>query len=262
MRIAVCLSGQPRTWRQCYDTWNILFKDLKKNENLKEEDIEVDYFIHTWDFNSKPYSVWTKERWGIEGFIPPPSDYQSSDEILDYIKIIQPKQFLIESEAKSVSRKDTLDGRTQFLTNSWKWCPLSWASSQLYGIMMAGHLKKQYELDNGFRYDMCVRLRPDLYFNELNRKILAYEFSKPITKTIYSCHGYTTEEMPYNAIGDIFFYSDSETYDLITSLYNWLPQLDPFIFKSDVKLEEMLVYFARMFHIGVSKVKIDPEVRR
>jgi hypothetical protein len=127
---------------------------------------------------------------------------------------------------------------------------------------MAGHLKKQYELDNGFRYDMCVRLRPDLYFNELNRKILAYEFSKPITKTIYSCHGYTTEEMPYNAIGDIFFYSDSETYDLITSLYNWLPQLDPFIFKSDVKLEEMLVYFARMFHIGVSKVKIDPEVRR
>ena len=39
MKIAVCLSGQPRTWKQCYDTWNFLFNDLKKNENLKEKDI-------------------------------------------------------------------------------------------------------------------------------------------------------------------------------------------------------------------------------
>ena len=82
MKIAVCLSGQPRTWRQCYDTWNFLFKDLKKNENLRETDIEVDYFVHTWDFNSKPYSVWTRERYGIEGFQAPPSDHQTSDEIL------------------------------------------------------------------------------------------------------------------------------------------------------------------------------------
>jgi hypothetical protein len=262
MRIAVCLSGQPRTWRQCYDTWNFLFKELKRNENLRETNIEVDYFVHTWDFNSKPYSVWTRERYGIEGFQAPPSDHQTSDEILDYIKTIQPKQFLIESEAKSLSRKDILDGRTQFLTNSWKWCPLSWASSQLYGIMMAGQLKRQYELDNGFRYDMCVRLRPDLNFNELNRRILSVDWTPIKPKTIYSCHGYPIEEMPYDAIGDIFFYSDSETYDLISSLYNWLPQLDPFIFKPDVKLEEMLVYFARMFHIGTSKVKIDPEVVR
>ena len=170
MRIAVCLSGQPRTWRQCYDTWNFLFKELKRNENLRETDIEVDYFVHTWDFNSKPYSVWTRERYGIEGFQAPPSDHQTSDEILDYIKTIQPKQFLIESEAKSLSRKDEMDSRTQFRLNTTKWCPLSWASSQLYGIMMAGHLKRQYELDNGFKYDMCVRLRPDLYFNELNRR--------------------------------------------------------------------------------------------
>jgi hypothetical protein len=235
---------------------------LKKNKHLEDKNIEVDYFIHTWDFNSKPYSVWTRERWGIDGFIAPPADYQTSDEIFDYIKIIQPKNFLIESEVKSLSRKDMMDKRTQFRTDSIKWCPLSWASSQLYGIMMAGHLKKQYELDNGFRYDMCVRLRPDLNFNELNRKILSNEWTPIKPKTIYSCHGYATEEMPYDAIGDIFFYSDSETYDLISSLYNWLPQLDPFIFKPDVKLEEMLVYFARMFHIGSSKVKIDPEVIR
>jgi hypothetical protein len=262
MRIAVCLSGQPRTWKQCYDTWKFLFNDLKKNENLKEKDIEVDYFIHTWDFNSKPYSVWTKERYGIEGFLAPPVNYQTSDEISDYINTIKPTQFLIESAEKSASRKDIMDARTQFRLDTTKWCPLSWASSQLYGIMMAGQLKRQYELDNGFKYDMCVRLRPDLYFNELNRRILSVDWSPIKPKTIYSCHGYVSEEMPYDAIGDIFFYSDSETYDLISSLYNWLPQLDPMIFRDDFRIEEMLVYFARMFHIGSSKVKIDPEVRR
>jgi hypothetical protein len=128
--------------------------------------------------------------------------------------------------------------------------------------MVAGYLKKQYELDNGFRYDMCVRLRPDLHFDELNRRILGKEFTIPKPRTIYSCHGFQTDDMPYEAIGDIFFYSDSETYDLISSLYNWLPQLDPFIFRDDFRIEEMLVYFARMFHIGSSKVKIDPVVKR
>jgi hypothetical protein len=262
MKIAVCLSGQPRTWKQCFESWNLLFDTLKKNKDLEGKDVEVDYFIHTWDFNSKPYSVWTKERYGMEGFIAPPATHQSSEEISDYINTIKPIQFLIESEAKSLSLKDELDRRTQFRLETTKWCPLSWSASQLYGIMVAGYLKKQYELDNGFRYDMCVRLRPDLHFDELNRRILGKEFTIPKPRTIYSCHGFQTDEIPYDAIGDIFFYSDSETYDLISSLYNWLPQLDPFIFRDDFRIEEMLVYFARMFHIGSSKVKIDPEVKR
>ena len=262
MKIAVCLSGQPRTWRQCYESWNLLFKELKRNKNLEDTDIEVDYFIHTWDFNSKPYFVWTAERHGIDGFIPPPAEHQTSEEIIGYIQTIKPKNFLIESEIKSTSRKDIMDGRTQFRLDTIQWCPLSWASSQLYGIMMSGHLKKQYELENGFRYDMCVRLRPDLNFDELNRRILSVDWTPLKPKTIYSCHGNASEEMPYDRIGDIFFYSDSETYDLVSSMYNWLPQLDPSIFRPDFTIEEMFVYFARMFHIGTSKVKIDPEVRR
>ena len=136
MKIAVCLSGQLRTWKDAHKSWELMFDTLKNSPELDGEDIEVDYFVHTWDFNSKPYSVWTRERYGIEGFQAPPSDHQTSDEILDYIKTIQPKQFLIESEAKSLSRKDEMDSRTQFRLNTTKWCPLSWASSQLYGIMM------------------------------------------------------------------------------------------------------------------------------
>lgn len=262
MRIAVCLSGQLREWRQCYTSWNILFNELKKNPKLELEDIQIDYFVHTWDFNSKSYSVWTAERFGQQGFVEPPTDQQTSNEIEEFIKIIQPKKFIVENEEKSSSRKSKLDERTQFRLETYKWSPLGWAGGQLYSIMMAGHLKKQYELENGFRYDMCVRLRPDLYFDDLNRRIFVTDFVKPKPKTLYTCHGFPTDEMPHDGIGDIFFYSDSETYDVVSSLYNWLPQLDPFAFRYDFKIEEMLVYVARMFHIGASKIKIDPEVRR
>ena len=43
-RIAVCFSGQARTWRTAKD--NIL-----KYFDLSEQGCQVDFFIHTWDIN-------------------------------------------------------------------------------------------------------------------------------------------------------------------------------------------------------------------
>jgi len=43
-KIAVCLSGQARTWRTAKD--NIL-----KYFDLVEQGCEIDFFIHTWDIN-------------------------------------------------------------------------------------------------------------------------------------------------------------------------------------------------------------------
>ena len=43
-RIAVCFSGQARTWRTAKD--NIL-----KYFHLSEQGCQVDFFIHTWDNN-------------------------------------------------------------------------------------------------------------------------------------------------------------------------------------------------------------------
>ena len=49
MKIAVCLSGQLRTWKQCYETWNELFDQLRKSPQFMHEGITVDYFVHTWE---------------------------------------------------------------------------------------------------------------------------------------------------------------------------------------------------------------------
>jgi len=44
MRVALCISGQPRTWEKCYQNWidNIM------------PGVEKDIFFHLWDYNSLP----------------------------------------------------------------------------------------------------------------------------------------------------------------------------------------------------------------
>ena len=57
--IAVCLSGQSRTWRTAKE--NILnYFDVKINTH-KNCKVNVDFFIHTWDTNS--YRDKTQPRW-------------------------------------------------------------------------------------------------------------------------------------------------------------------------------------------------------
>ena len=57
-KIAVCLSGQSRTWRVAKD--NIL-----NYFDFKDRGIQVDYFIHTWNVNQyrrKNDVVWINRR--------------------------------------------------------------------------------------------------------------------------------------------------------------------------------------------------------
>ena len=281
MRVAFCLSGQLRTWKKCYTSWNLLFHKFKEqmyiNDSLQyptftDEPFEVDYFIHTWDFNTPPHFKWDvnfeepdpiKRGELLEPFKNTYTKIEKS-EIEEVLGILKPKKALVEDWNVSKNCEKIMDDIATEQTYSK--IPIkghiSWAGSQLHGIMKCAHLKRQYEIENKFEYDVCIRSRFDLEFDDNNRMIFARDFEKPKPKTLYSVHSFNTEYFPHDAVGDIFFYSDSETYDLMASLYNWLPQLDPFIFRDDFRIEEMLVYFARMFHIGTSKVKIDPEVRR
>ena len=115
MRIAVCISGQPRTWRTAKD--NILkYFDLPK--------CEVDFFIHTWDKNSfrlKTDINWTRTY-----------DPVAADELDGIKEAFKPK--LIEME----KYKDE-----NFLS--------IW-DSIYYSFMKSVWLKRKYELDNDFIY--------------------------------------------------------------------------------------------------------------
>lgn len=263
MKIAFCLSGQPRTWKQCYSSWFLLIEEMKKSPKFGE-DIEVDFFIHMWDFNTKPFSTQLKNGHFEEDLELVNNIFKiDKNEIDEMLNILKPKKYLIENYEKSVSRKEILDDEVAYRTKRPDmYCVISWAASQLYGLMMCGHLKREYEIENNFEYDVCFRFRFDVNFDDFNRSIIISDYLPVEDNTIYACHSHTLYGFPHDVVGDLFFYSNSFTFDIVTSFYKWLPIIDVNIFPLDVKIESVFSYFIRIFNIKNLISKIDPEIKR
>jgi len=69
-------------------------------------------------------------------------------------------------------------------------------------------MKKKYEDENNFKYDIVLRLRPDLFFVNFIKKDI-------LQNIVYHNNFGTTGWYWPNRIYDIFFYSDSHTFDII-----------------------------------------------
>lgn len=264
MKVAVCFSGQPRTWRECYQSWKKLFDsfiNLKKNDF---EEIKIDYFLHVWNFNTIPPHLWPKMGFP-EINLARQYHILPIEEINDLIDTLQPKKYIIETSEISETRKSILDDRAikNYPEHNQNGSVIGWAASQLYGIMRSCELKKDYEIQNGFEYDMCIRMRFDAHITDENINILLNDMVLPLKKkTIYSMHSANTWEFPHDLIGDIFFYADSPTYDMLCSFYEWLPVIRGDSMWHGIKIEEVFAYYIRMFGVNNIRSHVDFEVRR
>jgi hypothetical protein len=281
MRIAFCLSGQLRTWRSCYQSWQLLFERFKEqviiNGNTQyspyvDELFEVDYFIHTWDFNTIPHFKWDM-NWDEPDLIkrgkllePFTNSYTSIDkkEIEEILNILKPKKTIIENWEVSKNREKIMDdvASSQTIHKHPMKSHISWAGSQLYSILKSAYLKREYELENKFEYDLCIRSRFDLNFDKNNRMIFARDFEIPKSKTIYSVHSQAINKYPFNIIGDILYYSDSQTFDLLSSMYDHMPHIEQSAFHNGVKIEEVMTYIVRMFQLNNKVTDFAPTVTR
>jgi hypothetical protein len=261
MRIAICISGQIRTWRQCYESWFILFDELRESSKFSNMNIEIDFFIHTWNFNTIPPH---QHKEMLDKSIDWSKVYLEIDkcEFNDVIEIFKPKKYVIEDSYVSSSRKKILNDRASRYNNT-EGSVIGWAGSQLYSIMRAAQLKRDYEIENKFEYDVCVKMRFDGRFSKFNRPIFISNFNPPLNKkTIYSMHSANIYKFPFDLIGDIFFYCDSQTYDVITSFYNWIPIMKENLFSKGVRIEEVFGYFIRMFNIDNKRSTLNVEIMR
>ena len=281
MRVAFCLSGQLRTWRNCHQSWQLLFDRFKEqmfiNGNLEyspyvDEPFEIDYFIHTWDFNTEPHFKWDvnwlepdpmKRVLMIEPFKNAHTKLER-EEILEVLGILKPKKSIVEDWNISKTRETVMDDLASSQTHTKNPIKghISWAGSQLYSIMRCAHLKREYELENKFEYDLCIRSRFDLNFDENNRMIFARDFEKPKPKTVYSVHSASIDRFPFDIIGDIFYCADSQTFDLLASMYDTLPHIDQNAFSDNIKIEEVMAYITRMFTLNNKKLDFGPNVQR
>ena len=216
-RIAICFSGQPRTWRYCYQTW-------RQCLNLDQ----VDIFCHLWNFNTKPNSVSTDQL----------CHELSQQEIDELVDILKPKKIIIESHKTLVPlKKDQVITYSPFL-------------SQFYGIMKAARLKKQYEIENEWQYDVVARARYDAYFLEplISSNITVED------NAMYGFHYGWNQKTKRGRIGDIFWMADSQTYDIIADYYLNLHTIEQkFFLDPDNQLTPEFIFF---HYIKKNNIKI------
>lgn len=180
MRVAICLSGQPRNSELCYP----FIMDNIVNCN-KEHDF--DFFIHTWE--------------GSDGS----SSWESSidNDKTDVIKLYNPKKYLIEPQ--KIFNNDVGDCIGDGVGNMSKRM-----KSMFYSIFKCNELKIEYEKENNFTYDCVIRIRFDLQLE--SPLIIDMDLNKLTVKDEKSHDEW--------AINDHIAISNSKNMDVYSNMYN------------------------------------------
>jgi hypothetical protein len=147
MRVAICISGQPRNLVQ---NWEHLHHSLIRPNN-------ADVFIHTWVSPDNPkavhYPIWHENKTG---------EILSSDAQPEHLDLwiknhIQPKGLWIEPPVESFPHLK--DDYKKYCVNGHIPYPV-W--SMYASIFKANELRRMYENKHGFKYDYVIRTRFDV----------------------------------------------------------------------------------------------------
>lgn len=194
MKIAVCLSGQPRTIK--YAVPSIL--------NFFSEGYEYDFFCHAWNYNT--YKRRNDNALpGVQPVYWDNDEIVENDELTESISLLHPKKFAIHG-------KNRLN-----INENFPWYSL------FYSVMYANHLKKQFEIENNFRYDFVIRTRFDLIYFPLRKFKLTTLANKDNYLDIFCLHT-NRIDYEYNRINssDTFYYGSSLAMDIASDIYRYL----------------------------------------
>ena len=155
MKIALCISGQPRHYEIGY------FSFTKAILNKYNPDV----FIHTWYDKDKVGQVYDRSD-------PAERREETQNLIYDDIpeginNLYRPKVFIHEPQVQFNLRD------TGFTLAEHSITPFR-LYSQKYSIEKANDLKSEYEKENGFKYDWVIRARFDLDYDLMNLDLSKY----------------------------------------------------------------------------------------
>lgn len=88
-----------------------------------------------------------------------------------------------------------------------------------FSMMCANDLKKDYEIKNGFRYDLVVRYRFDIIFHQLAKFDVSEKEKSRYIFSHYINKGFVNVDYEHHGINDLFFYGDSESMDIVSDSY-------------------------------------------
>ena len=212
MKIALCLSGQPRAV-------DAGFRSL--DESILQHN-DVDVFIHTW---FDPNNLSTNSV--IPGRESNTLDPLAIDKLQRYYS---PKKILVDLPREWNDRYEFTD---LCFVKAWTWALevqsgldsakkyiCNTANSMFYSIMMSNMIKNEYSKENNIQYDLVIRNRIDysphviLKFDEMFTD--EFEDNVLIYHDLYQ---------PNDMIADWFAMGRSKTMDIYSGVYNKINEL-------------------------------------
>ena len=199
MKIALCLSGQPR----------FINEVAPYIINNACSGYDVDVFAHIWfdeDLLNNPYKHegnWSSQR------------IQSSA-VQNLLDIYKPVSYIIEPSKKFIDSEIHFETS---LNRYWTWGEpgqefrdriINNTLSYFYGLNQVNNLKKTYEYANGFKYDWVVRCRTDTI---LHTKINYENYNR----NVINFSGLSNQ--PDGMINDWFDFGGSKVMDAFMSLF-------------------------------------------
>lgn len=191
-RIAVCISGEMRNFDN-----PIIIDSYNKFVAIHNPDV----FISTWNHNG--YSM-------NHNYIDPNDNKITDNFILNSIKSNYPNIISVNVENYNIWL-DSINpiNKQQIFSNNYDYRTVN-SYAQIYKICDSINLKSKYELENDFKYDIVIRIRPDsLFVNHFDLNI--------DSDTIYNIN-FGNAYYP-NRIYDILFYGDSSSMDLLSKCF-------------------------------------------
>ena len=197
MRIAVCMSGHFRDYEKKIDKF---YENVVGNH-------DCDFFVHSWQ-DSLGFSInGTRPDLSAEDFIriggfdktSPPCDTST------VVARLKPKKYQFETYSEV---EPNIISEAAYYTRIHHYDkPINLTSMQRK-IYLCDLLRREYETENNFKYDLVIRTRPDLTFDQ------AIDFDKFDLSNLH-----TPTEVSYNIISDVFGFSNSEIMTTYSNLY-------------------------------------------
>ena len=179
-KVAVCFSGQLRTWEKCLDNALSFFEG--DNEH------EYDFFYHSWD-QSEP-----RIKYDNFQIAPVVLDRDVFDKLNGFLK---PKKFEISSPLSPGG-----NGSPYSLNNRWV--------HLFYSLRKSIEQKELYEQETGVKYDLLVKTRFDIVFRPGTKfNVLSHLNDYGF---VYFSHFDRPDFENFNVnLRDIFFFGDNVT---------------------------------------------------
>lgn len=221
-RIALCISGQPRSFMEAYPY-------IKKN--LIDCNPNVDVFLHCW-FNAENAGQAYRKTSNTMTGLQTPIEKLNTPELLR--SLYKPTLMLVEPQVDFTERALQHPEIPRDTTNTFGSISM-WTS-----IKRCNDLRKQYENTNGFTYDYVIRHRFDCI---IPRKIHVTRLQKGVL------HGHAIDLDGPVCLYDQTFIGSSDELDSIAGLVNLI---DAYLPKVNLwNNERMLAY-----HLQLNKIPV------